>query len=199
MDAVRVPPLPMDLRWLSEPQDFEHSEGAVRIVAGAGTDWFTDPGGRPPSLNAPALAGPWEGSFFLCARVTVDFGATFDAGGLVVYGNERRWAKLCLERSPQGEATVVSVVTRGLSDDCTSESIDGTSLWLRVARLGPDLAFHVSTDGERWRFVRHFDLEGGETPLIGFESQSPTGPGCAATFDDLAFGTDPPADLRDGS
>src|SRR6185312_203685 len=53
----------------------------VRIVAGPGTDWFTDPGGRPPSFNAPALAGPQEGRFRLSARVTVAFGSTFDAGG----------------------------------------------------------------------------------------------------------------------
>jgi uncharacterized protein len=199
MDAVRVPPLPMDLRWLSQPRDFELADGTVRIVAGPGTDWFTDPGGRPPSFNAPALAGPQEGRFRLSARVTVAFGSTFDAGGLVMCGDERLWAKLCLERSPQDEATVVSVVTRGLSDDCTSESVEGDSLWLRAARLGPDFVFHVSSDGVRWRFVRHFALDGAETPLIGFEAQSPTGPGCAVTFDDLSFGTDPPADLRDGS
>jgi uncharacterized protein len=57
----------------------------------------------------------------------------------------------------------------------------------------------VSADGARWRFVRHFALHGVETPLIGFEAQSPTGLGCAVTFDDLSFGTDPPANLRDGS
>jgi regulation of enolase protein 1 (concanavalin A-like superfamily) len=91
----------MDLRWLSEPEAFEHSQGTLRIVAGPGTDWFTDPGGRPPSLNAPALAGPQEGPFRLAARVAVAFGATFDAGGLVVFGDERLWAKLCLERSPR--------------------------------------------------------------------------------------------------
>jgi regulation of enolase protein 1 (concanavalin A-like superfamily) len=108
-------------------------------------------------------------------------------------------AKLCLEWSPQDEATVVSVVTRGLSDDCTSESVEGNSLWLRATRLGPDYVFHVSADGARWRFVRHFGLHGVETPLIGLQAQSPTGPGCATTFEDLSFGTDPPADLRDGS
>ena len=57
----------------------------------------------------------------------------------------------------------MSVVTRGLSDDCTSESVEGSSLWLRIARLGPDFVFHVSTDGARWRFVRHFALDGAET------------------------------------
>jgi regulation of enolase protein 1 (concanavalin A-like superfamily) len=194
-----VPPLPMDLRWLSDPEGWELEAGTLRIVAGPGTDWFTDPGGRPPSLNAPALAGPVEGAFRLSARVAVEFRSTFDAGGLVVYGNEGRWAKLCLEYSPQGEATVVSVVTRGLSDDCTSIAVEGGALWLRVARLGPDVAFHVSSDGARWLFVRHFALEGEEGILAGFEAQSPTGPGCAVTFTDIDFSGAPSAELRDGS
>lgn len=189
----------MDLLWRPEPAAFEHTDGTLRILAGPRTDWFTDPGGRPPSLNAPALAGPQEGPFRLGARVTVAFGSTFDAGGLVVFATDRLWAKLCLERSPQDEATVVSVVTRGLSDDCTSESVEGSSLWLRAARLGPDFVFHVSTDGARWRFVRHFALDGADEVLIGFEAQSPTGPGCAVTFDNLSFGVDPPANLRDGA
>jgi uncharacterized protein len=199
MDAVRVPPLPMDLRWLSRPLDFEQAGGVLRIIAGPGTDWFVDPGGRPPSHDAPALAGPQTGPFRLSARVTVTFGATFDAGGLVVYADAGRWAKLCLERSPEGEATVVSVVTRGLSDDCTSESVEGDSLWLRVSRLDSHFVFHVSRDGRRWRFVRHFALEAGDEPLIGFEAQCPTGDLCAVTFDDVAFGTDPPTALRDGT
>jgi hypothetical protein len=199
MDAVRVPPLPMDLRWLTRPAAFEHAGGALRIVAGPGTDWFVDPGGKPPSRNAPALAGPQAGPFHLSARVAVTFAATFDAGGLFVYADEGRWAKLCLERSPQDEATVVSVVTRGLSDDCTSESVAGDSAWLRVSRLGTDFAFHLARDGRSWRFVRHFALEAGDEPLIGFEAQCPTGDECAVTFDHMAFGTDPAPALRDGT
>jgi uncharacterized protein len=108
-------------------------------------------------------------------------------------------AKLCLEWSPQDEATVVSVVTRGLSDDCTSESVEGNSLWLRATRLGPAYVFHVSADGARWRFVRHFGLHGVETPLIAFRRSPRPGPAARRRSRISRFGTDPPADLRDGS
>jgi regulation of enolase protein 1 (concanavalin A-like superfamily) len=189
----------MELRWLSDPEGWDRREGTLRIVAGPSTDWFADPGVRPPVLNAPALVGPQAGPFRLSARVRVEFASTYDAGGLVVYADERLWAKLCLERSPQDEATVVSVVTRGVSDDCTSETVDGSSLWLRIARVADDFAFHVSTDGARWRFVRHFALGGAQEVLIGFEAQSPIGPGCAVTFDEIDYGHMPPAELRDGS
>jgi hypothetical protein len=45
----------------------------------------------------------------------------------------------------------------------------------------------VSSDGARWLFVRHFALEGADGLLVGFEAQSPTGPGCAVTFTDIDF------------
>jgi uncharacterized protein len=188
----------MDLRWLSEPESWDRHGGTLRIVAGPSTDWFTDPGGRPPSLNAPALVGPQAGPFRLSARVSVDFGSAFDAGGLVVFSDRDRWAKLCLEASP-ADPTVVSVVTRGVSDDGNAFSADGNAIWLRIARLGPDFAFHASADGERWRFVRHFALEGPDEVRIGFEAQSPTGRGCEVTFTDVDYGESAPADLRDGS
>jgi uncharacterized protein len=196
--AVRVPPLPMDLRWLSEPESWHRHGGTLRIVAGPSTDWFTDPGGRPPSLNAPALVGPHAGSFRLSARVSVEFGSAFDAGGLVVFSDRDRWAKLCLEASPV-DPTVVSVVTRGVSDDGNWRGVDGNATWLRIARLGPDFAFHASPDGARWGFVRHFALDGPGEVEIGFEAQCPTGRGCAVTFDDIDFSESAPSDLRDGS
>jgi hypothetical protein len=34
---------------------------------------------------------------------------------------------------------------------------------------------------------------------VGFLAQSPTGEGCAATFDHITFGAGAPKNLRDGS
>jgi uncharacterized protein len=191
--------MPVELRWLTDPVSAELGDGSLTIEAGPGTDWFRDPGGRAPSLNAPALVGPQSGPFRLSARVTVGFGATYDAGGLVAYAGESRWAKLCLEYSPQNEATVVSVVTRGASDDCTSSVFHGDALWLRVQRLGADWTFHTSGDGRDWTFVRHFELGEPDEVLIGFQAQSPTGRACSATFDHIEHGADPSTELRDGS
>lgn len=49
--------------------------------------------------------------------------AVSDADGLVAFVDQTCWAKLALERSPQSELTVVSIVTVGLSDDCNSAAI----------------------------------------------------------------------------
>jgi regulation of enolase protein 1 (concanavalin A-like superfamily) len=197
---VRVAALPFELRWLSPPVSFEHGDESLRIEAGPRTDWFVDPAGASePVTNGPALVGRAEGDYRLSASVSVDFAATFDAGVLMLYADERRWAKLCFEQSPDRQPMVVSVVTRGDSDDCNSFAVDEPSIWLRIAKLGPAFAFHASTDGRRWELVRHFSLGGSAEPEIGFEAQSPTGDGCTATFDEIRFDSGRLGDLRGGA
>jgi uncharacterized protein len=169
---------------------------SLEITAGELTDLFVDPQGKPPSLNAPNRLSEVSGDFTLSARVTVPFDSAFDAGVLLLWVDERTWAKLCFEFSPQRQPMVVSVVTRGVSDDCNSFDVDGSTVWLRIARVGRAYAFHASTDGKSWQFVRHFGLDG--VPQVGFSAQSPTGKGCAVTFDQIRFTSETLGDLRDG-
>lgn len=193
-------PLPPPQRWSSAPEGWSAEGGALTITAGAGTDLFVDPGGADPALNAPCLlASPPLGDFWLSARVRVDFAATFDAGALVVHCGEGAWAKLAFEYSPQGRPTIVSVVTRGRSDDCNSFEVAGGQVWLRVAQVGPAFAFHASTDGSWWHLVRHFTLEVPRALEVGFLAQSPTGQGCTARFDQIGYLPVRLSDLRGGA
>jgi uncharacterized protein len=150
------------------------------------------------TASAAAQLFPVEGDYLLSARVEAGLAETFDAGALVLWADERTWGKLALERSPAGAATVVSVVTRGVSDDCNSWTLDEPVAWLRIARMGAAYAFHASLDGARWDLVRHFRLEAANVQ-VGFEAQSPFGDGCTARFSEIAFEARTLADLRDGS
>jgi uncharacterized protein len=197
--APAIAALPVPLRWQGSPARWRLDGDALAITAGAGTDLFADPLGTAPVLNAPRLLGTPAGDFQLSARVTVDFRTTFDAGVLLLHAGERAWAKLCFERSPQGEPLVVSVVTRGVSDDCNSFAVDGGAVWLRVARLGPAFAFHASTDGAAWRLVRWFALDAAGPVAAGFLAQSPGGQGCTATFEAIRYLPERLHGLRDGS
>jgi uncharacterized protein len=200
MDPITIAPVPAPLRWAAAPASWSLAEGpALTIAAGAETDMFIDPQGSATTLNAPRLLGDLTGDFLLSARVTVDFAATYDAGVLLLYAGERTWAKLCFEFSPQRQPMVVSVVTRGLSDDCNSFVVDSNQVWLRVARLGQAFAFHAATDGASWQFVRHFSLDVAGPIAAGFVTQSPTGAGCSATFDHIQFAAQRLGDLRNGS
>ncbi len=189
----------------SDPAAWRIGADRVTATAPARTDLFIDPSGTSgvaaeSKLNAvTALGDPGAGDVVLSARVRVGFLDTFDAGVLLVWVDELHWAKLCFERSPAGERMVVSVVTRGTSDDANGEVVDGDSVWLRVSRVGRMFAFHASTDGRSWRFARAFTLDGDEPARIGFEAQSPVGDGCEVAFDHLRFERRTLGDLRDGS
>jgi regulation of enolase protein 1 (concanavalin A-like superfamily) len=198
-EAVTLAGLPSALHWQVLPVRWSAKDGRkLTIEAGPRTDLFVDPGGSEPMLNAARLLGPIDGDFTLSAMVTVGFAGTFDAGVLMIHGGDRSWAKLCFEYSPQGQPMVVSVVTRGVSDDANSMPIDAKTVWLRVARLGSAYAFHASTDGTTWQFVRHFALDTGDAPQVGFVTQSPSGEGCTVTFEDIRFEPRRLADLRNG-
>lgn len=190
MNTLTLPSLPGDLQWKNDPADWKVGPGnSLSITAGAKTDWFIEPSGNTwVSTNAPAaLFTPLDEQFLLSARVTVNFNSTFDAGVLFLYEREDLWAKLCFEYSPQKQPMIVSVVTRGHSDDCNSTVIAGNTVYLRVARMGEAFGLHYSLDGTYWNMVRYFTLGNVENLRVGFEAQSPTGEGCTVDFSEIAY------------
>jgi uncharacterized protein len=191
-----IPGVPAHFHWLGAPAEAGLDDGALVVASRARTDWFVDPGSGQVTLNAPALVAPLAGDFTLSARVEAAMQSTFDAAALVLWQDERTWAKLAFEFSPAGEAMVVSVVTRGESDDCNSMVVSSPEVWLRVAAIGGAHAFHASANGRDWQFVRHFRLSAAAE--VGFEAQSPFGQGCRARFSQIEHAERTLTDLRNG-
>jgi uncharacterized protein len=203
--ALKLPSLPFPLEPVGHPPPgCRVWHGALILSAAAGTDMFVDPAGTEQSMGPDAgrfVGLPPAGDFTLAAQVQVEFGSVYDAGVLLLHARERHWAKLCFEYSPQLRPTAVTVVTRGVSDDCNSFEVDDDTLWLRITRSGRAWAFHASADGDWWRLLRYFALGGDAAELVrvGFLAQSPAGGGCTVTFDHIAFQPGAPQNLRDGS
>ncbi|MFD2840482.1 DUF1349 domain-containing protein [Populibacterium corticicola] len=202
MVAVAGVPFPLEL---SEQWEWTIGEHGVSAVAKPHSDVFIDPSGdgsvAPSNLSAVRLMGQApDGDFIFSARVEVGFASTFDAGVLMLWLNEKNWAKLCFEYSPQGQPMVVSVVARDVADDANGMLISDNHVWLRIARKGAIWTFHSSTDGVSWSFARAFVLDIPDTqPHIGFEVQSPMGPGCPVEFTDVVFEQRSLDQLRNGS
>jgi len=116
---------------------------------------------------------------------------------LLVYESPLAWAKLCLELSPQGHPTIVSVVTKGVSDDCNAFAVSDP-VYLRVSKLEKAYAFHVSQNSVEWSLIRYFRLEESQRPQMGFLAQSPTGSGCTVSFRDIRFEQRLLVDIRSG-
>ncbi len=197
--SIIIESLPGKLHWIDQPERFTHESGILKIHSGPETDMFIDPQGEYNVLNAPGAVFKPSGYFQLSAKVHVDFKSKYDAGVLILYANDKHWAKLCFEYSPQNEPMVVSVVTRNISDDANCSVINGSTVYLRVSGLGKAYVFHYSLDGNFWHFVRYFQLETDDPVKVGFLSQSPTGEGCVPEFKEIIYVNKKLEDLRNGS
>ena len=173
-------------------------EGRLTIAAGPSTDWYISPLDGKSSRSAPILLFRPAENFTLGAKVSVEFGTQWDAGMLMVYADDTNWAKFALEMSVYRVPTIVTVVTRGVSDDCNSISVSGHSVWLRIAKIGRAFGFYTSPDGAAWKMVRAFTLGASPEIRVGFGAQSPIGRAGRATFSEIRYSPQRIADIFKG-
>jgi len=180
--------LPGPFTWQNQPADYRAENSfTLSIPAGRATDWFVSPMDGARRDNSPRLLFTPAPDFVLSAKVTAQFHAQRDGGGLVLYVNDGLWAKLAVERAANQHATIVSVVTRGRSDDNNSIPLTGPSIYLKMARAGDAIFFYASEDGVKWFVVRTFSLGDAKDLRAGFTSQSPLGQGCTTRFDEIKY------------
>lgn len=202
---LKIDALPT-LSWvpLEGEATVETSTQTLTMRSAGGVDWTNDATGGDQQHQAASLAfvAP-SAPFTLSAKVSIRGDrTTFDAGALSIWSDRDHWAKLCFENSPDAETMVVSVVTNTYSDDVNSHLVADASIYLRLAFLGNDAwAFHSSPDGERWNFIRLFNLPvPSNTPtFVGFLSQAPFGERCDAVFSDIKIRHALLSDTRNGS
>lgn len=180
--------MPFHFAWQNSPQSWNLSHGNVLTIASkAKSDWFVDPFDGTVANSAPIFYFAPQSDFVLSTRVSVSFKTKWDAGALMLMGDDHHWAKLSYEFSPEGKPTLVTVVTRGLSDDCNSVSLAGNSVYLRIARNAKTYVFYFSEDAKKWHILRTFILDTDLPIRVGFESQSPAGEGATATFSSITY------------
>ena len=184
------------LQWMREPPEWEFSSEGLKIVPEARTDFFRM--GDQVVDNACYLYVEMEGDFTLVAEAHAELVGFGDAAALMIRAREDLWAKLCLERSPIGDVSAVSVVTDGNSDDANNELLENPECYLRITRSGDVFGMHYSLDGTVWRFIRKFVLNMPETIKVGIHAQAPFVGGCQVLFTSLDLYGIPVADFRSG-
>lgn len=191
---------------------FDRNSGTLTVFAHPQSDIYIDPScsvlgsGTVPRHDAVTIMTKTpENDFQLQATVNVDFKDTFDAGVLLLRANEKTWAKLCFEYSPDREPMVVSVVNKGhTSDDANAFIVPDAPVALRISRNRNIYSFHASLEKNKWIFIRAFSFDEavyGDTEEIevGFEAQSPNGKGCKVEFSQISLENKSLEQLRDGS
>ncbi|KQV27113.1 hypothetical protein ASC97_24615 [Rhizobium sp. Root1203] len=185
---------------------FAYRGDCLSMEAQPQTNYFVNPDGSPADHTAPVAALVVEAPVFsLYARVSTRLGSLYDAAGLIVEtgdpagGSAGEWGKCVIELSPFLRPTIVSVVTREVSDDANGEELRTPEAHLRVHRNGPILAFHWSVNGAVWKLARLFSLKGMDGPLrAGMIVQAPMGDALTAVFSGICLETGVPIDLRNG-
>lgn len=186
-------------QWLNKPVAVEFNEGTMSVTAPAKSDFFINPENDEISASAPLFYQEIEGDFVATALVKPDFRDQWNAGALMVHIDEANWIKFAFESSDATGKSVVSVVTRGVSDDANGVRLEAfDKIWLRLIRKGNNFAMHWSTDGETYVMARLAQMADAQRVKVGLEAQSPVGQ--AVTHDFLYFNVEEKTvqDLRAG-
>ena len=173
-----------ELSWMNEPASWEFIDGILQIDVAESSDFFQDPARVNVRSSAPFLYCEADGDFSLTARVDVDMFDAYDSGCIMVMVDQQNWAKLCFELVDH-IPTIVSVVTKGISDDCVSEKLGKNKPYLRVLRSGNCFGFHYSLDAINWTLVRFFGMDAPRKVKIGVVGQCPVGKGTRVRFENF--------------
>lgn len=187
------------LTWDPVPVAWEPLLGGIRVITPARADYFRDPSGVHVNDNAPFLWQMVSGDFVARSLVRPTFASTYDSGVIMARFDEKNWAKVCFEKTDFDTTAVVSVVTRGLSDDANGVNVTVPEVWLQMARSGNVFALHYSLDGSQFRMARLFHLDVPAAIKVGIVAQCPVGPGTTIDFMHLSIEQRTPQNLRAGN
>jgi len=163
------------------------AEGTLALTSPGRRNLFVSPGGDFRQTDAPMILFPAGDEFVFSAKVAAPLTHVYDVAALVVYVDAENWAKLCYENSVEMKATLVSVVNRGLSDDCNGPETEAGYIYYAILRRGAEFAFHWSADGKTWHLLRHFRLESAAPVRIGFAVHGVDEDPLTGTFSEIHY------------
>jgi uncharacterized protein len=187
VNAVNFTAIPHKMFWENTPKSFSVTKDQIVIEAGKETDMFRDPNVSYNTDNAPKLLFEADDNFVLTASVEQAFANKWDGGAIVIKQDSLNWIKFCFEKDYTGAKRVVSVVTKGISDDCNSVEMTSSKVYYKVAKADNVITLYCSPDGIRWLLIRHLQFNTVTGFKVGFLAQSPTGDRCEVTFSNIVY------------
>lgn len=177
------------------------TNGALQLAAGAETDYFIEPG-LPPyeKANAPLLLRTVDNTrpFTFTVKTTPVHTVKYDAGMAFLYVSNKEWLKFAFEADERMNKRLVTVKTRGFSDDNNHDAINSPFVYLKISSNTKAIGFYYSTDGQQWQVVRVIKNEYPPKLKLGIGSQSPAGKGNHSLFEELTFTETSVKDFRMG-
>lgn len=186
-------------KWMNDPVDFRFTDSTLQITPAEKSDFFNSPEDNTITATAPLLYQEVRGDFVATAVVKPDFASVWNAAALMVHIDSTNWIKFGFENSDATGKGIVSVVTKGTSDDSNGPILnDAESVWLRFIRKGDNYAMHWSKDGQAFKMARLSALPHADTVKIGMEAQCPAGRPATHAFLYFSLEQRTVKDLRSG-
>ena len=137
--------------------------------------------------TAPVLFKEMTGNFVAEALVRPDFSSTWNAVALMVHIDNDNWIKFAFENSDATGKSIVTVVTKNVSDDANGVILKSVEqVWLKLIRKGNIYSMLWSNDGKDYKMARLTSLPEADSVKIGVEAQCPVGE--SAMHEILHFG-----------
>lgn len=164
------------LKWLSQPPSATVGDGILRVEAGKNTDFFNNPEDGAISTSAPLLYEEISGDFVAKALVRPDFSNVWNAVSLMVYMDSLHWIKFAFENSDATGPSIVTVVTKGVSDDANGAIVSQQKeIWLKLIRKNNNYSMLWSLDDKEYKMARLTSLPATDKVKVGVELQCPVG------------------------
>ena len=188
-----------DFRWLNEPSDYKLANGELIITAKKGSDYFINPEDMVVSSSAPFLYKELADDFVATVSVSPDLSSMWNAAGLFLMIDENHWIKFVFENSDATGPSIVSVTTRGISDDANGVRLgEKSTIWLKIIRKENNYTMHWSADGKNYKMARLSAMPTTGKVKIGMEAQSPVGEQAIHKFHHFSIEPKTVKDLRKG-
>ncbi len=172
-------------QWLNMPHQATITDKKVVIHAEAGTDLWQNTYYNFTHNRGHALLIDADEEFSFCIKAFRDGKSLYDQCGILIYLDEKNWAKVCTEYEEDGDQKLGSVVTRrGFSDWATTDiPNDIDTMYYRLSRMDESFLFEFSYDGADYKQMRIFHLRcKNAVPRVGVFACCPSGDGFKAEF-----------------
>ncbi|MDX2245333.1 MAG: DUF1349 domain-containing protein [Bacteroidia bacterium] len=183
--------------WLNEPESFAIVDSSLSVKVKKGSDFFNNPEDGSVAASAPFLYQKIQGDFVAKTFIQPDFSSQWNAVSLMVYLDSLNWIKFAFENSDATGPGIVTVVTKGKSDDANGVILnEHKQVWLAIARKNNNYSMHWSLDGDNYNMARLTSMPEQNEINIGVETQSPVGDSATHTIHFFSLESRTVQDLR---
>lgn len=175
----------------------------LKFSVGEKKDFFNDPNGKLSNNTAPLLLSIVDNTkpFTLSAKVTPEFTPTglYNAAVLYIYVNDRLYQKFCFEQDERGKHRIVTVRTKGTSDDNNHDVVEQPFVYMKISSDTKTIASYYSLNNKNWQLVRLYRNDYPKKIGVGLSAQCPVEKGSVSYFEDIKLESSSVKDFRLGN